>query len=117
MQYIPIQTLNRYYSLGEELKIGNDIETGGGPTWTFPHLNYTKKCNNKTNHYYTEVRSQYLYVKTLKNGCRFAPTECGVHYCKLLSPAHAMEWMYIDGLRFNMSLKNSNMSFNIMCNQ
>ena len=23
----------------------------------------------------------------------------GFHYCKLLSPARAMEWLYIDGLR------------------
>lgn len=29
----------------------------------------------------------------------------GFHYCKLLSPARVMEWMYIDGLRLNGSLK------------
>jgi hypothetical protein len=31
----------------------------------------------------------------------------GFHYCKLLSPAYAAEWIYVDGLRKYRSLKNS----------
>jgi hypothetical protein len=27
------------------------------------------------------------------------PDSAGYHYCKLLSPARAMEWIYVDGLR------------------
>jgi hypothetical protein len=27
------------------------------------------------------------------------PCPTGFHYCKLLSPAKALEWMYVDGLR------------------
>ena len=27
------------------------------------------------------------------------PDSSGFHYCKLLSPARAMEWIYVDGLR------------------
>lgn len=30
----------------------------------------------------------------------------GVHYCKLLSPARAMEWIYVDGLRYYNSMKS-----------
>lgn len=32
------------------------------------------------------------------------PLLSGLHFCKLLSPALAMEWVYIDGLRKNLSL-------------
>ena len=28
----------------------------------------------------------------------------GYHYCKLLSPSRAIEWMYVDGLRWHDSL-------------
>jgi hypothetical protein len=30
----------------------------------------------------------------------------GFHYCKLMSPAKAMEWIFIDGLRENGSLNH-----------
>ena len=32
------------------------------------------------------------------------PCTAGMHYCKLLSPARAIEWMYVDGLRLHHSL-------------
>ena len=31
------------------------------------------------------------------------PCPTGFHYCKLLSPARALEWMYVDGLRLHYS--------------
>ena len=62
------------------------------------------------------VDSSYLYLKPLSKGCKFKPSsECGVHYCKVLSPAHVMEWLYTDGLRFNLSIANGNRTVNTAC--
>merc|ERR1719419_668643 len=84
---VPKTTLNRYVNYGMELRIGNDEYTFSGPEWTFPHLNYTQLCDTTIHKYFTNVRSQYLYVKTVSQGCKFVKDECAVHYCKVLSPA------------------------------
>ena len=34
------------------------------------------------------------------------PCTAGMHYCKLLSPARVMEWLMVDSLRLNYSLKS-----------
>lgn len=31
----------------------------------------------------------------------------GMHFCKLLSPTKAMEWIYVDGLRAHYSLSGN----------
>ena len=64
------------------LEIGPDIESKTGTNWTYSFLHEARRCNKNTNKYYVSVQSNYLYVKTIKNGCEFKPeTECGVHYC------------------------------------
>jgi hypothetical protein len=34
------------------------------------------------------------------------PCTAGMHYCKLVSPARVMEWIYVDSMRLNRSLKS-----------
>ena len=34
------------------------------------------------------------------------PAAAGFHYCKVLSPARAMEWIYMGGLKKYMGIKN-----------
>jgi len=112
MKRIPANTMKRYQSFGEPLYIGPDYKSLTGLTWTWKNkLSFKRICNEMTHRYYTSVESSYTYLATIQNGCNFiAKSECGVHYCKLLSPVRVMEWVYLDGLRFNLSLATQNKS-------
>ena len=35
----------------------------------------------------------------------FIQSAAGFHYCKLLSPYRALEWMYVDGLKAHYGVK------------
>eukprot|EP01084_Bolivina_argentea_P095835 172294_1 len=111
----PVGIINRFMMYGEELRIGADQHVVTGNEWTWDALNYTQECDNKTHTYFTAVNSEYIYLETVKNGCKFVEVQCGVHYCKVLSPAHYLEWMYTDGLRFNLTLANANTTVNTTC--
>jgi len=116
LQHAPKRTLERYQRFGETLRVGPDQYCKTGTHWTYSPLNETRMCDAESGQYFTAVQSAYLYLKTLSKGCRFKPSsECGVHYCKVLSPAHVMEWLYTDGLRFNLSLANVNKTVNATC--
>ena len=114
LENAPKQTLDRFLKYGESLEMGSDHKSTTGTEWTFTPLNETRKCNESTHRYYTLLTSYYLFSETHANGCEFGAA-CGAHYCKILSPAHAMEWMYYQGLRFNLSIANTNKTVNITC--
>jgi len=38
----------------------------------------------------------------------FIEAAAGFHYCKLISPFRAMEWMYVDGLYDHNGYKSKN---------
>ena len=45
------------------------------------------------------VAAPYFTTANAKLGDKPFVETVGYHYCKLLSPARAIEWMYVDGLR------------------
>ena len=86
---------------GEYMTMGPDKGPYNvGPEWIWKPLVYTE-VKNSTGGAVLEVQS--IMMKTPTD--YYIKAAAGMHYCKLLSPARAMEWMYVDGLRKYYSIK------------
>ena len=95
-------TLTRYKKLGEPMVFGEDKGPyNAGPLWIYNPLEY-KQIKDENGATVQEIRSPMLRTPT----DYFLKVSAGFHYCKLLSPARAMEWIYVDGLRLHNSLNN-----------
>ena len=85
------KALDKYNKLGKKLVIGDDLGPfNAGPLWIWKYINY------KDNKDKTETLIQSPMMRTPTD--YWAKEAAGFHYCKLLSPFRAIEWIYIDGL-------------------
>lgn len=93
------KALARFKKIGTPMTFGDDIFYGNaGPLWIENPLEYNM-AKDKSN---VQIRSPCSHTPvdyTIKSAA-------GFHYCKLMSPARAMEWIYIDGLRNNGHIQN-----------
>ena len=92
----------RFEKSGEPFVMVDDVEAPiglTGPTWIKKELVYKRTKENTI-----EVQSWTFVVPESPIKTKYLPT--GMHYCKLLSPARCMEWIYTDGLRTKLGLEN-----------
>lgn len=93
------KTLQRYEQYGQKYVIGEDVDVcPAGPCWIWKELEYNESEDKET----VEVRSPQFSTPL----DFYVPASAGFHYCKVLSPARVMEWMFVDGLRAKYSLQN-----------
>ncbi len=85
---VPAATRNRFEKYGQKFVVAAD--KNGSPTWEYDSMDW-KEDNAKN-----IVTIQAAAYSTENKGTK---TTTGIHYCKVVSPARAMEWMYTDGLR------------------
>jgi hypothetical protein len=91
--HVPVTTRSRFDTYGQTLVIGADVN--GTPTWEKDGMVWVE--DNELN----IVNVQAVAYSTDNHG---TATTAGIHYCKVLSPARVMEWMYTDGLRNKLGL-------------
>ena len=95
------RTLQRYTKYGVPYVMGNDE----GPYNIFPEWVY-----NPLQYKHTKTAGEDVIIvqsptlRTPKD--YFLKISAGFHFCKVLSPARVMEWVYVDSLRENYGMKN-----------
>ncbi|MHC5613460.1 MAG: alpha/beta hydrolase family protein [Nostoc sp.] len=99
----------RYYfkDFGLEMGMGEDsipiVAAGPLWIWVYPKYNYVTINNEQ----FYQVKARVMKTPT----DYFIRSASGMHYCQLLSPAAAMEWIYIDGLRAKASLSGTTINY------
>ena len=103
------RTALRYAAKGQPFLFGPDISKAGGPLFLDAGVKYKDEGD-------AGVRVSSPMMKTEKDYWKdhfhiprpsYIPDPGCYHYCKLLSPARAIEWIYVDGLRRHMPLPPS----------
>lgn len=94
----PPRTKERFQTLGVQPVFDADIRHRAqiGPLWINSPLRLQERYDKGSGKYVWHVRAPTLVTDV---SAHIYPDSAGFHYCKLLSPARALEWMYVDGLR------------------
>jgi len=103
---LPQVTRQRYDMYGQTLMVGPDLGTcAAGPCWIWDSLKFQRDDVSNTVNIQSVWFGSENYNKYPCGEFKTIPCSSGFHYCKLLSPARALEWMYVDGLRNKYSTK------------
>lgn len=107
-------TKARYEKYGQKYTFGKDIPKAGGPLFIDAHIQYNEATDEKGEKVIQVLSPmQKTELDYWVNNFGPIPRPASIpdpgcfHYCKLLSPARAMEWIYVDSLRLRKSLSPS----------
>jgi hypothetical protein len=95
----PPSVMHRFYLHGSRLNMADDLKaSNGGPGWIWGPLRMQRRYDWFERVWYFDVRAPNMRTPVdypIK-------MSAGFHYCKLLSPARALEWIYTDSLKHPM---------------
>eukprot|EP00040_Diaphanoeca_grandis_P039817 m.260239 g.260239 ORF g.260239 m.260239 type:complete len:540 (+) comp39528_c0_seq1:66-1685(+) len=84
--------LSRFNRIGIPMKFGKDIFLGNaGPLWIENPIEYQLASDKSALNVYSPCSHTPINYPIQE--------AAGYHYCKLVSPARTLEWIYLDGLR------------------
>lgn len=105
LEHAPAKVKQRYLERGIRLIPADDIEHHSGPAWIWSFMEY-RPARSKDGREYRTVHS-HVMTTPIDHPVPFAG---GKLYCKLLSPAKVLDWMFTDCLRSKPNLSQSQRS-------
>lgn len=99
IDHAPDIVKKRYLERGRKLVAGTDIPHSSGPSWIWSYLQYTKTGKSDEDAGDSEecvIVDSHAMNTPIEHPVPFAG---GKLYCKILSPARVLDWMYTDSLR------------------
>ena len=101
-----VEARERFESLGTKLVFSDDSVSPWGPGWEFQfNLHYENINQTHTKVFSTSLISEPDFIiasaagnSSVRDHSRLNLTS-GMHYCDLLSPFRALEWIYITSLQ------------------
>ena len=87
-QFADKDVMKQYLAQGQELVMGEDINMTNGGLWIIEKIKIDQPKDKQSVTYH----SQALPL----DGNHFIGIFNNMHYCKLVSPLHALEWIYVD---------------------
>ena len=100
LENAPSIVRHHYLERGMKMAAGRDIPKHSGPGWIWSYLDYRDDTCTVED---IEEECRLVDSPTLATPVDFPiPAVGGKLYCKLLSPARVLDWMYTDCLRFGV---------------
>lgn len=96
LDHAPARVRERYIERGIKLRAGKDIEHTNGPSWIWSHLDFSKEGDCDDEDEPCRIIDSHRMTTEVDHPVPFVG---GKLYCKLLSPARVLDWMYTDSLR------------------
>merc|ERR550525_166223 len=113
-QHAGSATAARFEQHGQKYTFGEDIQKSGGPLFLGARLQFNEVTDSSGSKVIqVAAPAQKTEVDYWKRHFGPIPRPSGLpdpgcyHYCKLLSPARAMEWIYVDSLRLNRHISSA----------
>lgn len=108
LSMVPLKTRERYESIGKKMSVGVDLDVcPAGPCWIWARLDYVDAGNEiklQSPSFAGPNKNPFPCGEKGVDG-KLLPCPAGMHYCKLVSPARVVEWIYVDSLRMEGSLQ------------
>merc|ERR1719219_2580632 len=99
LQMVPKAALKRYQAKGEPMVMVDDVVAPigiTGPQWIKDEMVYSRTKSAGTIPTQVSVQSWTFKTSNYNRGNVPYIVTAGYHYCKLLSPFKAMEWILVD---------------------